>query len=112
MPSFECLIVAKLEELEESTRRVWEGAHVEPRQSIRTSSIEAVRSLVGNGAGTTILPDVLYRPWSLEGERIEWRTVAEPMPALEIGVAWRDGLSHSEVMQNFLVVAHEYARVR
>jgi DNA-binding transcriptional LysR family regulator len=71
-----------------------------------------VRSLVANGAGATILPDVLYRPWSLEGERIEQRPLAESIPALEIGVAWRGGLAQSEPTQNFLMIAQEYARVR
>lgn len=108
----ESLIIAKLEELEQSMRHVWSHAQGAPRHAIRTASIEAVRSLVANGAGATILPDMLYRPWSLEGERIESRAVVEPIPALEIGVAWRGGLTQSEATQNFLVVAQEYARMR
>jgi DNA-binding transcriptional LysR family regulator len=108
----ESLIIAKLEELEEPASHVWMSAHLRPRHAIRTASIEAVRSLVANGAGVTILPDVLYRPWSLEGERIEWRPIAEAFPPIEIGVAWRGGLEQTEPAQNFLIIAEEYARMR
>jgi len=108
----ERVITAKLEELEVATRPLWDDARRQPGQVIRTASIEAVRSLVANGAGATILPDVLFRPWSLEGERIEWRPLRENVPALEIGVAWRGGLKRSEPTENFLVIAQEYARMR
>jgi len=108
----ERVITAKLEELEVATRPLWDDARRQPSQVIRTASIEAVRSLVANGAGATILPDVLFRPWSLEGERIEWRPLRENVPALEIGVAWRGGLKRSEPTENFLVIAQEYARMR
>ncbi|MET0546178.1 MAG: LysR substrate-binding domain-containing protein [Caulobacterales bacterium] len=107
----ECLIMTRLEELEGATRPLW-AAVGQPQQIIRTASVEAVRSLVANGAGATILPDVLYRPWSLEGERIEWRPLKEAIPALEIGVAWRGGLKRTEPTENFLLVAQEYARMR
>ena len=64
-----------------------------------------MRSLVANGVGVTILPDIFYRPWSLEGERIERRATREIIPALEIGVAWRGGLKLNEPTQNFLLIA-------
>lgn len=108
----ERVIIAKLEELEAATRPLSSDAARPPSQIIRSASIEAVRSLVANGAGATILPDVLFRPWSLEGERIEGRPLRENIPALEIGLAWRGGLKRSETTENFLVVAQEYARMR
>ncbi|WP_277545250.1 MULTISPECIES: hypothetical protein [Rhizobium] len=36
-----------------------------------TSSTKAIRSMVANGQGVTILSDMIRRAWSLEGELIE-----------------------------------------
>jgi DNA-binding transcriptional LysR family regulator len=108
----EQIIVTKLEELEDATQAYWADARLEPDVAMRTSSIEAVRSLVARGLGVTILPDIFYRPWSLEGERIEWRPIKENLPPLEVGVVWRGGSTLSEPTQNFLAVAQEQARPR
>ena len=56
-----------------------------------TSSVEAVRSMVADGLGVTILSDMVYRPWSLEGLRIEQRNLATPVPSMDVGLAWRRG---------------------
>ena len=39
--------------------------------------MEAVRSLVAAGLGLSIQPDMTYRPWSLEGDIIEARPLAD-----------------------------------
>ena len=39
--------------------------------------------------GVTILSDMVYRQWSLEGKRIETRVCADPIPAMNIGLGWR-----------------------
>lgn len=108
----EQIIATRQEELEDSTLPFWHAAGIQPRTAVRTASIEAIRSLVGNGIGITILPEVFYRPWSLDGERIEWRPTAEVVPSLEIGVAWRGGLKLNEPTQNFLHIARQYAQLR
>lgn len=108
----EPFILTKLDELEDITQSYWLNSKIKPVSSVRTSSIEAIRSLVARGVGLTILPDIFYRPWSLEGERIEWRPIKEPMPTLEVGLAWRGGSKLSEPTQNFLVVAQEQSRTR
>jgi DNA-binding transcriptional LysR family regulator len=77
---------------------------------MRTASVEAVRSLVATGAGLSILPDVLYRPWSLDGDRLEVRNIFEEMPTVDIGIAWRRGLTLSDTTQHFLLVAREHTR--
>jgi DNA-binding transcriptional LysR family regulator len=61
-----------------------------------------VRSLVATGAGCSVLPDMLYRPWSLEGDRIEARPLANPLAHLEVGLAWRKGAAQPESLCNFL----------
>ena len=37
------------------------------------------------------MPDLTYRPWSLEGDRIEARDLVEAIPPVEVAVAWRRG---------------------
>ncbi|QNM96520.1 LysR family transcriptional regulator [Chitinimonas koreensis] len=106
----EALIMLKIDELEESTHAWWRAAGLKPRTTLRTESVEAVRSLVATGAGLAILPDLLYRPWSLDGDRLEVRNILEEMPRLAIGVAWRRGSRSSEATQNFLIVAREHSR--
>jgi DNA-binding transcriptional LysR family regulator len=78
--------------------------------AMRTTSVEAVRSLVATGAGLTVLPDFVYRPWSLEGDRLEARPLAEEMAPVEIGVAWRHGYELNDATRNFLLIAREYSR--
>ena len=71
----------------ETTSLYWSKHKLKPNISLRTSSIEAIRNLVARGAGVTILSDLVYRPWSLEGDRIEARSLAEQIPDLKIGIA-------------------------
>ena len=54
----------------------------------RTNSVEAVRSLVATGTGITILSDMVYRPWSLEGDKLESREIAAAIPTMDVGLAW------------------------
>jgi DNA-binding transcriptional LysR family regulator len=106
----EAMIMLKVDELEDSTTAWWRAAGLRPNVVMRTASVEAVRSLVATGSGLSILPDVLYRPWSLDGDRLEARNIMEEMPKVDIGIAWRRGLTQSETAQNFLVVAREHTR--
>lgn len=98
----ESLILLQADELGDATTGLWQHTQVDPRVLIRTSSVEAVRSLVATGAGVSVLPDMLYRPWSLEGDRIEARPLAQPLPHLEVGLAWRKGAVLPEALNNFL----------
>ena len=106
----EAMIMLKVDELEDNTNTYWRASGLKPNVVMRTASVEAVRSLVATGAGLSILPDVLYRPWSLDGDRLEVRNIMEEMPKIDIGIAWRRGLTQSETAQNFLVVAREHTR--
>jgi len=95
----ESLILLQADELGDATTGLWK---TDPRVLIRTSSVEAVRSLVATGSGVSVLPDMLYRPWSLEGDRIEARPLAQPLPDMEVGLAWRKGAVLPESLSNFL----------
>jgi hypothetical protein len=41
--------------------------------------------------GLAIMPDLIYRPWSLEGDRIDIRDVSGDLPSVQVGLAWRRG---------------------
>jgi DNA-binding transcriptional LysR family regulator len=97
------LIQLMVDEIEESTRRLTAALPVKPQIAFRTRSVEAVRSLVATGAGLAILPSLVYRPWSLEGDRIEIRDVSGDLPSVQVGLAWRKGAPLS-------VPAHHFVR--
>ncbi|QDL54754.1 LysR family transcriptional regulator [Rhodoferax aquaticus] len=96
------LVLLQVDELGDASTALWNDAGSDPKVLIRTSSVEAVRSLVATGAGCSVLPDMLYRPWSLEGDRIEARPLAVALPALDVGLAWRKGAALPESLTNFL----------
>jgi DNA-binding transcriptional LysR family regulator len=76
---------------EKTTLAYWRRHDLRPAVSFRTASIEAVRSLVASGVGVTILSDMVYRPFSLEGDRIVAREIADAIPPLEIMLCWNKG---------------------
>ena len=96
------LIQLMVDEIEESTRRLTAALPVKPEVAFRTRSVEAVRALVATGAGLAILPSLVYRPWSLEGDRIEIRDVSGDLPTVQVGLAWRRGAPLSPPALNFI----------
>lgn len=99
------LIQLMVDEIEESTRRLMAALAVKPKIAFRTRSVEAVRSLVATGAGLAILPSLVYRPWSLEGDRIEIRDVSGDLPSVQVGLAWRRGAPLAPPALNFIRAA-------
>ena len=98
----EPLIMLTVDEIEESTNRLVAALGVRPNVAFRTRSVEAVRSLVATGAGVALLPSLIYRPWSLEGDRIEIRDVSGDLPAVQVGLAWRRGAPLPEAAHDFV----------
>lgn len=82
-------IMLDVDEAAETALAYWHRAGLRPNVLLRTSSVEAVRSMVGNGSGISILSDTVYRPWSLEGQKIHKITLKSPVPDMSLGVAWR-----------------------
>lgn len=64
----------------------WKKRRLAPRVAFETASIEGLRTMVGMGLGVTILADMLYRPWSIEGHRIETRDLDTPVPLLNVSM--------------------------
>jgi len=81
-------VMLTVDEAEKTAGGYWEPTPWRPKVVFRTSSVEAVRSMVSNGSGVTVLSDMVYRPWSLEGERIEAVTLTDPVPSMDVGIAW------------------------
>ena len=95
-------IMLTVDEIEESTSRLISALGVRLDVAFRTRSVEAVRSLVATGSGVALLPDLVYRPWSLEGDRIEIRDVSGDLPSVQVGLAWRRGAPIGEVTRDFI----------
>ncbi len=88
-------VILTVDEAEQTALRYWEPTPHRPSIIFETSSVEAVRSMVATGMGVTILSDMVYRPWSLEGQRIEVRSISDRVPTMDVGLAWRRGRSMS-----------------
>lgn len=101
----EKLITLAVDEFEDGAEKLLSALGVRPEIAFRTRSVEAVRSLVATGAGVALLPDLFYRPWSLEGDRIESRRLIEPLPVIQVGVAWRRGSALPQAAQDFIALA-------
>ena len=38
-----------------------------------------------------MLPDILYRPWTLDAEHVEVRPLRDEIPSVDVGLVWRRG---------------------
>lgn len=101
-------IVLDVDEMHEESHRLISSFSTKPRIAFRTRSVEAVRSLVASGAGVSLLPDLVYRPWSLEGDRIESRDVSAQLPVIQVGLVWRRGAAVAQATRAFLSVAQSF----
>jgi DNA-binding transcriptional LysR family regulator len=84
-----------------ATERYWQARSLAPSIAFRTSSMEAVRGLVAHGFGVTILSDMVYRPWSLEGKKLEARPIHDAVPHMEVGMIWHPAAEFGECAEAF-----------
>jgi DNA-binding transcriptional LysR family regulator len=105
-------IVLEADRIDELMVGVWLRHQLSPRCILRTSSLEAVRSLVGSGAGIAVLPDFLYRPWTLDAEHVEVRPLRDNLPTVDVGLVWRRGSGVKPETTEFIDLAREASRVR
>ena len=101
----EPLIMLTVDETEENTGKLLAAFSARPNVAFRTRSVEAVRSLVATGAGIALLPDLVYRPWSLEGDRIESRDISGSLPVVQVGMVWRRGSKLQQAARDFIGLA-------
>lgn len=105
-------IVLEADRIDELMAAVWARYQLRPRAILRTSSLEAVRSLVGAGAGIAVLPDFLYRPWTLDAEHVDVRPLRDALPTVDVGLVWRRGSGLKPVAVEFIELARESSRGR
>jgi len=108
----EPLIMLTIDEIEENTGKLLTALGRRPHVAFRTRSVEAVRSLVATGAGIALLPDLVYRPWSLEGDRIESRDISGSLPVVQVGMVWRRGSGLTQTARDFIGIAQGQRAVR
>jgi DNA-binding transcriptional LysR family regulator len=105
-------IVLEADRIDDLMTPVWGRHQLKPRVILRTSSLEAVRSLVGAGAGIAVLPDFLYRPWTLDAEHVEVRRLRDEVPTVDVGLVWRRGSGLKPAATEFIEMAREQSRLR
>lgn len=89
----------------EFAQSYWDPMPCRPNVVFKTASIEAVRTMVASGMGVTILSDMLYRHWSLEGQRVETRSISESVPDLDVGIltpTWGETAPAAKAFSAFL----------
>jgi DNA-binding transcriptional LysR family regulator len=94
-------ILPMVDEGDVAAMRYWDRARLKPASVLRTSSMEAVREMVALGLGVTILSDMVFRPWSLDGRRIRTIPVRNAIPPMEAGLIWRKGQALSPLAKAF-----------
>jgi len=105
----EPFLMLTIDEAERSAMRYWQRTPHVPNVIFRTLSVEAVRSMVATGTGITILSDMVYRPWSLEGHRIDLKTLDDEVHTMDVGLAWNSKAKLSPAARAFCeFIAHAY----
>jgi DNA-binding transcriptional LysR family regulator len=106
----EFVIELRDDELERAAGNLWRRAGFMPQVVVRTRSVEATRNFVAAGSGVSLMPQLLFRPWSLDGEQLIALPLSEDLPLLQVGVAWRRGAPVSPETEAFLAVAREHGQ--
>ena len=94
-------VMLTVDEADLTSMRYWRKTPHRPRVIFETASVEAVRSMVATGMGVAVLSDMVYRPWSLDGQRIEVRPVSDGVPSMDVGLGWRRGANMSAPTRAF-----------
>ena len=58
-----------------------------PSRSAVTEAVKVLKQETGSDVAG--LSDVVFRPWSLEGDGIKARTMQDSVPFMDIGLAWK-----------------------
>ena len=76
-----------------------------PKLGAEASQLQTILNLVAAGMGITLVPESVQ---NLAGRGVVFKKLREPVPMMEIAVAWRRD-AHSEVLSAFLKVVRETA---
>ncbi len=100
-------ILLTVDDMETRILNLWPDTSQTPKIAMRSSSVEAVRSLVSAGMGVAMMPDMTYRSWSVEGDRVEAKRIIDVSETLDIGLAWRRGGVRNIMVDLLVSVARE-----
>lgn len=81
-------IMLTVDDADTAAQRHWAASGLSLKIAMRTSSLEALRGLVAHGFGVSVLSDLVYRPWSLEGKKIMAIPIAEAVAPMDVGLLW------------------------
>lgn len=81
-------VLLTVDDAEDAARRHWGSDGQRLNVAMRTSSIEALRGLIAYGFGVSVLSDLVYRPWSLEGKKIVAVPIMEDVAPMDVGLLW------------------------
>lgn len=95
-------IALTIDDAWENAQRYWELTPYRPKVIIKTSCIEALRTMVASGMGVSILSDMIYRHWSLDGLRIETRDTKEALPTVDASILIPAGKPLTPAAQTFV----------
>lgn len=94
-------VMLTTDEAHSTTLAYWARRGLQPTTILRTTSIEAVRSMVGSGLGITVLSELIYRPRSVDNQRIQVLPLADEIPPMDIGLVWRSEKELSSASKAF-----------
>jgi DNA-binding transcriptional LysR family regulator len=101
-------ILLTVDDADTAAVRHWAATKCNLKVAMRTSSLEALRGLVAYGFGVSILSDMVYRPWSLEGKRIVAIPIIDPVEPMNVGLVWPAGrppVGLVDIFRQFLIHA-------
>ncbi len=98
-------VLLTLDEVARTIEDAYREFGLKPQIALRTSSVEAVRGLVATRGYVAIMPDMTYRPWSLDGDKVEARLIKEEIRPIEVVVAWRRGFPLGQNAAGFISAA-------
>lgn len=104
--SGEPYIMLTVDEAGNTAQRYWNKTSYKPNTIFRTSSVEAVRSMVANGMGVSVLSDMVYRPWSLEGRQVGVIDISDNVPTMDVGLAWVADQEQPKAVKSFMEFMH------
>jgi len=97
----EPLVLLDLPQSRDHFLSVMRGRGLEPRIAHETTSLEMVRGLVANGFGYALMHSRPQSDRALDGQRLVYRPVKEPVPPQRLGLARLAGARPTRAVQRF-----------
>lgn len=94
-------ILLTVDDADTAATRHWAQSDVSLTVAMRTGSLEALRGLVAYGFGVSVLSDLVYRPWSLEGKKIVAVPISDAVDPMDVGLLWPKGKEPSGLVNSF-----------